>query len=272
MSTNSFNENSKPHIFYRKINEFSARMMKKHANRLIFPILGLSSTIWFLMRVIPKPSRATYPCMKVAAPLASGFVAYIIGLATSIFAFRKARAYIREARYIIAGIFIVMALLAGIWGVTHTDEPAYATYPVVQHVANNPMGEGQGINPGRVVWVHDPDATNENFKASSDNAWFLDKNNDMDVIDKMVSRSVRELTGESTDKQRQDAISTFQEDPDTHVFLAAVKAGGESINLTEASYVIHFDHWWNPAVMWQAEDRAHRRGQRAWPDDFLPRP
>jgi len=34
------------------------------------------------------------------------------------------------------------------------------------------------------------------------------------------------------------------------------------MTLTEASYVIHFDHWWNPAVMWQAEDRTHRPGQK----------
>ena len=26
--------------------------------------------------------------------------------------------------------------------------------------------------------------------------------------------------------------------------------------------MIHFDHWWNPAVAWQAEDRAHRKGQK----------
>jgi len=46
------------------------------------------------------------------------------------------------------------------------------------------------------------------------------------------------------------------------VFLATVKTAGVGISLTEASFVIHFDHWWNPAVMWQAEDRAHRPGQQ----------
>jgi SNF2 family DNA or RNA helicase len=40
-----------------------------------------------------------------------------------------------------------------------------------------------------------------------------------------------------------------------------VKSAGVGLTLTEASYVVHFDHWWNPAWMWQAEDRAHRRGQ-----------
>jgi SNF2 family DNA or RNA helicase len=31
--------------------------------------------------------------------------------------------------------------------------------------------------------------------------------------------------------------------------------------LVVANYVVHFDHWWNPAVMNQATARAHRRGQ-----------
>ena len=34
------------------------------------------------------------------------------------------------------------------------------------------------------------------------------------------------------------------------------------LNLQEASYVFHFDRWWNPAVEAQAEDRAHRMGQQ----------
>ncbi|MDP2991882.1 MAG: restriction endonuclease, partial [Deltaproteobacteria bacterium] len=33
------------------------------------------------------------------------------------------------------------------------------------------------------------------------------------------------------------------------------------LNLQDASYVFHFDRWWNPAVERQAEGRAHRLGQ-----------
>jgi hypothetical protein len=44
--------------------------------QLIFFVMGIVSTIWFLIRVIPKPSRATYPCMQVAAPFMSGFITY----------------------------------------------------------------------------------------------------------------------------------------------------------------------------------------------------
>jgi hypothetical protein len=30
---------------------------------------GLASLIWFLVRVVPKPSRASYPCQRAAASL-----------------------------------------------------------------------------------------------------------------------------------------------------------------------------------------------------------
>ena len=41
--------------------------MKKLAEKIFFPVIGTLSLIWFLVRVIPKPSRAAYPCMRAAA-------------------------------------------------------------------------------------------------------------------------------------------------------------------------------------------------------------
>ena len=46
------------------------------------------------------------------------------------------------------------------------------------------------------------------------------------------------------------------------VFLLSLKAGGVGLNLTQATHVIHYDRWWDPAVEDQASDRAHRTGQR----------
>jgi SNF2 family DNA or RNA helicase len=43
--------------------------------------------------------------------------------------------------------------------------------------------------------------------------------------------------------------------------LLSLRAGGTGLNLTAATYVIHLDPWWNPAVEDQATDRAHRIGQ-----------
>ncbi len=45
------------------------------------------------------------------------------------------------------------------------------------------------------------------------------------------------------------------------MLAVSLRAGGVGLNLQRASYVFHFDRWWNPAVEWQAEDRAHRLGQ-----------
>lgn len=68
-------------------------------------------------------------------------------------------------------------------------------------------------------------------------------------------------TGESSQQQRNQALSDFRSRSDINVFLATIQSSGYGLTLTEASYVIHFDHPWNPAKMQNAEDRAHRIGQ-----------
>jgi len=69
------------------------------------------------------------------------------------------------------------------------------------------------------------------------------------------------IKGGLTDNAREAALQRFRNEPNVSVLLATVKAGGVGLTLTEANYVFHYDHWWNPATMWQAEDRAHRKGQ-----------
>ncbi len=68
-------------------------------------------------------------------------------------------------------------------------------------------------------------------------------------------------TGEMDPRQRDDVIRVFKEDPSHAVLVLSLRAGGQGLNLQEASYVFHFDRWWNPAVERQAEDRSHRLGQ-----------
>lgn len=72
---------------------------------------------------------------------------------------------------------------------------------------------------------------------------------------------IARIVGEQSENVRANEIERFKHNKDTPILLASVRAGGVGLNLTEASYVVHFDHWWNPAVMWQAEDRVHRPGQ-----------
>jgi non-specific serine/threonine protein kinase len=70
------------------------------------------------------------------------------------------------------------------------------------------------------------------------------------------------LHGGTAVKQRQKLVERFQDEQGPPFFVLSLKAGGTGLNLTQASHVIHFDRWWNPAVENQATDRAFRIGQK----------
>ena len=94
---------------------------------LLYTLAGLAALLWFLLRVIPKPSRAAYPCQRMAFPLASSFVLWAAALLGSLFAFRKARAQFCRARYLLGGLCAAGgALLAVLWGLSLPGEPASA--------------------------------------------------------------------------------------------------------------------------------------------------
>ena len=69
------------------------------------------------------------------------------------------------------------------------------------------------------------------------------------------------LDGATSSKKRIDMADRFNAG-ERDMFLISLKAGGTGLNLTGADVVMHFDPWWNPAVMDQATDRAHRIGQK----------
>jgi superfamily II DNA or RNA helicase len=68
------------------------------------------------------------------------------------------------------------------------------------------------------------------------------------------------LDGSTPAALREERVRAFQAGT-ADVFLLSLRAGGTGLNLTAATYVIHLDPWWNPAVEDQATDRAHRIGQ-----------
>ena len=51
------------------------------------------------------------------------------------------------------------------------------------------------------------------------------------------------LTGET--KGRMEVVNAFQADPEPCVFLLSLRAAGTGLNLTNASYVVLYDPWWN---------------------------
>jgi SNF2 family DNA or RNA helicase len=69
-------------------------------------------------------------------------------------------------------------------------------------------------------------------------------------------------TGALDRAARAEVVRRFLADERHRVLVLSLRAGGTGLNLQEASYVFHLDRWWNPATERQAEDRAHRMGQR----------
>ncbi|TSA54729.1 MAG: DUF362 domain-containing protein [Planctomycetaceae bacterium] len=173
----------------------------------LLPVAGLASLIWFLIRVVPKPSRATYPCQRLAAPLAGGFMVWIAGLIGSTLAYRRARRLIQKSRYALAGI-CAAAAVAIVWcAVSVTDNnPANAAAFMPSEPANSPIGTAKGIHPGRVVWIRDPEATGWDGSTGS---WWDDNNTDQKTVDVMISKTIQGLTGRSSDSQAWDALFKY---------------------------------------------------------------
>lgn len=69
------------------------------------------------------------------------------------------------------------------------------------------------------------------------------------------------FTGAMTLTERDNAYEQFINDPQCRMMCASIRAAGVGLTWTVARFVYHVDLWWNPQVLKQAEDRAHRIGQ-----------
>ncbi|WRT63636.1 uncharacterized protein IL334_000559 [Kwoniella shivajii] len=71
------------------------------------------------------------------------------------------------------------------------------------------------------------------------------------------------LDGSTKADDRQTLLSTFN-DPNSpyQIFILSTRAGGLGLNLQSADTVIIYDTDWNPHADLQAQDRAHRIGQK----------
>ncbi len=185
-------------ITYRKQKLDKSRFSAK----VVFFVLGILSTIWFLIRVIPKPSRATYPCMQAAAPFASGFIIYLMSLTTGSFLLKKSLNALTKKKILLAAglaVAMIFAFSLTIFNSVFRAQASEQTYLSVSDIIpNDPVGEAKGLFPGRVVWVHDEDATNENWTADSPEHATDDSNLDQEIVNRMLSRGIRSLTESNT--------------------------------------------------------------------------
>jgi uncharacterized protein (DUF362 family) len=181
--------------------------------RMSATVLGFSALLWFLLRVIPKPSRATYPCQRAAFPVASAFVLWLFGLVTGVFSFASLRRLVHRYRFAAVGLCALTVAAVGLW-LMHSRAIAAAEistrYNFEPKQRNVPLGVARGIYPGRVVWSRDPKAAHwAGIIESKTDQWWMDANNDQPRIDAMLSTTLRSLTGAATDDGAWKSIFSY---------------------------------------------------------------
>jgi hypothetical protein len=179
-------------------------------SKLLMPVIGFAALLWIVFRVATKPSRVSYPCVRAAMPLASTFLGYLLFLGMSTAAWLRSRKVQTASAARVVSVFALAGMLGTFYYETESTSPKEIQLPTIIQPANQPMGTAMGIFPGRVVWVHDPDATNENCIVDApDSAWFVSKNMNQTVVDGMLSAALQNLTGQTSDAAAWRAIFQF---------------------------------------------------------------
>ncbi|HEY5590854.1 MAG TPA: DUF362 domain-containing protein [Paludibacter sp.] len=179
-------------------------MQSDRFSKILFFLFGAGSILWFLIRVIPKPSRATYPCMRATYPLMTAFVVYLVAMFSSMFLFKK-----NLAKYAMLLAFVVVAFFSFDNDFTSNIPTSLNSNSYYTNQANQPIGIAQGVFPGRVVWVHNPDVTNGEMKNTVGDYWYMDKNCNQVLVDSMLSSGVRRVGGKANVKQAWDNIFIY---------------------------------------------------------------
>ncbi len=173
----------------------------------LMPITGFFALMWFLVRVIPKPSRATYPCQRVAFPIASSFVIWLFGLAGTAAAAKRAQFLLKSGRVLGAVFFLGVAFMAISIPVSHNCPLSFGgdgSWYVPADAPLTPIGTGRGIFPGRVVWNYDPDATS--WDGATGKWW---DSIDQARVDQMLSDTIIDMTEAAYDAQAWDRIFRY---------------------------------------------------------------
>ena len=79
---------------------------------------------------------------------------------------------------------------------------------------------------------------------------------------KQEFRDAVTVTGDDDDRAKQYAVDSFQTDPKVRLIILNYRSGGTGLTLTAASNVLFIEFPWTYSDCCQAEDRAHRNGQK----------
>ena len=184
------------------------RLWEKISGRkgIWFHLAGLIAIAWFLLRVVPKPQRAQYPCQQVAMSISLGYIAFlgILFAGVAVWLRNAKTKFAKTLPTVFAGFVVLFTITGAVFATNYFqgEQPAAASW---DPIPKQPMGVGTGDSPGRVVWVWNPNATEKDLSGY----WWEQQNNNQDVLDHMLSIGVQQFTGTSTDSEAWDAMFSY---------------------------------------------------------------
>ena len=107
----------------------------------------------------------------------------------------------RTTNLIKAAVIAIFTLPVAVHAQTAPQAPKQCLAP------NTPVGTPRGIHPGRVAWSHAPGAAT--WDGSKASAWFDDSCNDYALCRWLVAATLRNLTGEKSEKRAWRAVFTY---------------------------------------------------------------
>jgi len=176
---------------------------------ILFHVAGIVCLIWFLTRVLPKPDRINYPCQQVSMTVASSYIIFWSILWSALFhglAFWVRRAKTKTTAIlpvILVSFVLIFSISSGVFA--NFDNNEYLEASNWEPIPNEPIGTPRGVNPGRVVWVWNPNATRDTLIGF----WWLKINNNQNVIDEMFSNGLHALTDVENDKEAWDILFKY---------------------------------------------------------------
>ena len=117
----------------------------------------------------------------------------------------------------------------------------------------------KGKMENAVLWIKD--FVENNFENGKLIVFATHKNTINILMDEFKDMAVK-VDGSVSSEQKKEAELEFQHNDRIRLFVGNIQAAGTGLNLTSASAVAFVELPWTPGELSQAEDRAHRIGQK----------
>ena len=91
----------------------------------------------------------------------------------------------------------------------------------------------------------------------------------LEVLDAVEQEAIKQgvgymrIDGSTAEEKRHENVQKFQNDENTRLAILSLGSSGLGLTLTASSTVVFAEMFWNPSMMLQAEDRAHRISQKS---------